>query len=75
MREVKAEIDKSGKVRIEFIGFRGDECAEERERIRKIMQDLGVTLEIKEVRKKTAQEILGELRLSGEKTRERLGVT
>jgi hypothetical protein len=39
------------------------------------MQDLGVTLEIKEVRKKTAQEILGELRLSGEKTRERLGVT
>jgi len=74
MKQVKAEINKNGRVRIEFIGFRGDECAEERERLRKIMQDLGVILEVKEVRRKTAEEILSELRLGGEKTRGRLGV-
>jgi len=74
MKQVKAEINKDGKIRIEFIGFRGNECVEERERLRKIMQDLGVILEVKEIRRKTEQEILSELKLSGEKTRERLGV-
>jgi hypothetical protein len=76
MREVKAEIDKSGKVRIEFIGFEGDECIEECERLRKIMHDLGVILEVIEVKEKTPQQILNEIRrLSEKKAGERLGVT
>lgn len=61
MRKVKAEIDKSGKVRIEFIGFVGEECVEERERLRKIMLDFGVMLETEEIVKKPAQQISREV--------------
>jgi|FaiFalFF_MnMetaG_3_1042247.scaffolds.fasta_scaffold02470_4 hypothetical protein len=60
MREVKAKIDKDGKVSIEFTGFIGDECVEEREQLRKILLDLGVVIEAREIRKKSERQLLGE---------------
>jgi hypothetical protein len=57
MKQVRAEIDTSGMVSVEFINFRGDECLDEREKLRKILLSLGVLLEQKEIRKKTAEQI------------------
>jgi hypothetical protein len=73
MREVRAEIDKDGRVSIEFTGFVGDECVEERERLRKILLDFGVIIEAREIRKKSEYQLLGETgsikRRAGEKSR------
>ena len=69
MKKVKAEISRNGKVSIEFIGFRGEECADERERLRKIMLDFGIMLEPKRIEKKTAQQIAREVAFSEEETK------
>lgn len=61
MRKVKAEIDRHGKVNIEFIGFKGDECTDERERLRKVMLDFGVMLDPEKIQKKTALQISREV--------------
>jgi hypothetical protein len=69
MKKVKAEIGKNGKVSIEFIGFKGEECTDERERLRKVMLDFGVMLEPKKIEKKTAQQIAREVAFGKEGTR------
>jgi len=61
MRGIKAKINKNGKVYIEFIGFVGEECSDERERLRKIMLDFGVMLEKERITKKTIQQISKEV--------------
>lgn len=68
MRGIIAEIGKNGKVKIEFIGFVGEECSDERERLRKIMLDFGVTLETERITKKTNEQISKEIAGSEEKT-------
>ena len=56
MRKVKVEINPNGRVSLEFIGFVGEECKEERERLRRIMLEFGVMLESEKITKKTAQQ-------------------
>lgn len=68
MRGIMAKIDRNGKVSIEFIGFVGGECSEERERLQKIMVDFGVMLETERITKKTIQQISKEVAGSEEKT-------
>jgi len=68
MRGIMAKIGRDGKVSIEFIGFVGEECSEERERLRKIMVDFGVMLEIERITKKRIQQISKELAGNEEKT-------
>jgi len=57
MRKIKAEINPNGKLSLEFIGFIGEECREERDRLRKIMVDFGVMLESEKITKKSAQQV------------------
>lgn len=73
MRGIIAKIERNGKVSIEFIGFVGEECSEERERLRKIMVDFGVMLETERITKKTIQQISNEVAGSEEKTGVTLG--
>ena len=58
MRKIKAEINPNGKLSLEFIGFVGEECTEEQQRLRKIMLDFGVTLEPEKITKKTVQQLV-----------------
>lgn len=69
MRKIKAEINPNGKLALEFIGFVGEECREERERLRKIMVDFGVMLEPEEITKKSAQQITLETSVTEQKIR------
>lgn len=70
MRKIKAEINTKGKLSLEFIGFVGEECREERERLRKIMVDFGVMLEPEKITKKSTQEITLETKVTEQKKRE-----
>jgi len=69
MKKVKAKISRNGEVSIEFIGFRGEECTDERERLRKILLDFGIVLEPKRIEKKTAKQIASEIASSEEETK------
>jgi len=71
MRSIVAKIDKNGKVHIEFIGFVGEECSDEREQLRKVMLDFGVMLETEKITKKTIQQISKEIAGSEEE----IGIT
>jgi hypothetical protein len=68
MRKIRAEISRGGEVSIEFIGFKGEECADERERLRKVMSDFGIMLEPIKIKKKTVQQMAREVVLSEETT-------
>jgi len=57
MKKVKAEVSPNGKVSLEFVGFAGEGCTEERQRLRKILLDLGLVLELEKITKKTFQQI------------------
>ena len=70
MRKIKAEINPNGKLSLEFIGFIGEECTEERQRLRKVMVDFGVTLEPEKIAKKTAQQIAMETKMLGQRKKE-----
>jgi hypothetical protein len=60
MRKVIAEVSPDGKIGLEFVGFAGDECTEERQRLRKILLDLGLMLEPEKITKKSSQQITTE---------------
>jgi hypothetical protein len=68
MKKVEAVVSRDGEVSIEFIGFKGEECTDERERLRKVMLDFGIMLDPKKIEKKTAQQIAREVAF-GEETR------
>ena len=61
MRRVKAEINRDGTVNLEFIGFVGAECSEERERLRDVLLGLGVVLEPQKITKKNNEQIALEI--------------
>jgi hypothetical protein len=52
MKEVKIRIKKDGTTEIETSGFKGNECLEETDRILKQADDLGISLEVKDRKKK-----------------------
>jgi len=56
------EIDEKGDVKIEFVGFPGNSCSEERERIREILLGLGVELDPEEIQRKSSEQIARELK-------------
>jgi len=64
MRKIRAEIKANGKTSLDFIGFVGEQCTEEEERIRKAMLDLGVMLEPKRIKIKTDRQIGEEIKHS-----------
>ena len=57
MKKVIGEVSPAGEVSLEFVGFPGEECTEERQRLRKVLLDLGLELELEKITKKTFQQI------------------
>ncbi len=44
MGRIKVHIDKTGKVKLDFIGFRGKSCFNESDKLKEILAKYGLTL-------------------------------
>lgn len=66
MRKIEAEIDLAGKLCLEFIGFAGEDCEEERERLRRVLVESGVALKLEQIKRKSSSQILEEKRENSE---------
>ncbi len=60
-KEVDVKIDRRGRVETDFKGFRGVDCLEEAERLRRVLVGLGLEIEVTEARQKTDAEIMAEI--------------
>lgn len=69
MKKVVVEINEQGEIKIEFVGFVGSACSDERERIKKILLGWGIDLTPKEIRKKTPEQIASEVKRGEQLTR------
>ena len=49
MREIRVEINSSGKVRILYQGFQGGECFEEAKRLYNLLRSKGVQVTLEQV--------------------------
>jgi len=58
--KVKAKVNRKGKLSLEFIGFTGDDCVAEREKLKAQMLSLGVPLVPDKVVEKTRQQTIDE---------------
>lgn len=56
-RKIKTRIETDGKFEVDFIGFIGEECTDERERLRKILIDSGVETHPEKIIKKHLHQI------------------
>jgi hypothetical protein len=61
MKQIRVQVGVEGEVDLEFAGFAGEECAEAREELRKVLLGLGVMLDPQEIRKKSPSDISEEL--------------
>lgn len=52
MKEIKTFIGNDGTTTIETTGFKGKACVEETDRILKDLEDLGISVAVKEEKKK-----------------------
>jgi hypothetical protein len=73
MKCVRAEIDRNGKVSLEFIGFQGEECTEERGRLQEALEALGVALDPERIRRKSSAEMATEVSTAERPRGEELG--
>lgn len=67
MKKLKVEVDPKGTVNLEFSGFKGEECTEERERLRRALLDLGVMLETEKIEKKSPEQLASEITATKDK--------
>lgn len=62
MKKVRWEVGPTGRVvNLELTGFMVGECTEERERLRKVLLDLGVLLEPEKIKTKSPEQIVSEI--------------
>ena len=71
-RQIEVTVDRQGRIRVNFIGFRGPECQEEAEMLRRALRDLGLMAVPLHVEEKSEEEMLAETR-EPEEARERGG--
>ena len=62
-QRVEIAIDPEGKMKMEFIGFAGEECYDEAERIQKALAGLGIKTSAVETMRKPGGQIEAELGL------------
>jgi hypothetical protein len=67
MKKIKAEVDTNGHLNLEFAGFAGEECIKERERLRQVLVDLGVSFTRQGIKRKSSSQISQELSQSSTK--------
>lgn len=70
---MRAEIGADGAVSIEFVGFEGELCAEERDRLRGALEALGILIEPERIKRKSPQQIASEVSTSTQGPRSELG--
>lgn len=74
MGKIKVEISRNGDIQLEFVGFVEKECEEERERLRNVLSNYGVTLSPKNITKKKPEQITSETKTTAQKkTRAEVG--
>ena len=60
-RRIEVSIDKKGQVQVEFIGFVGDTCFDEAERLQAVLAKMGLKVDVEQVIRKSAGQIEHEL--------------
>ncbi len=60
-QKIEVEIGPDGKIKMEFIGFAGDECYDEAERVQGILSGLGVKADVLSTHRKPGGQIEAEL--------------
>lgn len=61
MKRIKAMIHDDGEINLEFVGFKGDECTETREKLQEILLEFGVKLNPEKIMKKSPSQISPEI--------------
>lgn len=67
---IEIRVDERGRLRVEFIGFAGELCLEEAERLQKVLSGLGLKVTVSDLEMKTAAQIEQELGIEGRPSRE-----
>lgn len=57
MKKITARIGPSGRIVLEFTGFVGDECMEERQRLARTLVEFGLMLDTEKLERKDARQI------------------
>lgn len=62
MRRIEVTVDRQGRITANFIGFRGNECEDEAEALRRALRSLGLVALPFQVLRKSEEEIVAETR-------------
>ncbi len=60
-QQVEVEITSEGRLRMEFIGFAGEECYDEAEKIQSMLKGLGIKANVIKTQRKPGGQIEAEL--------------
>lgn len=56
-KKITIIVDEDGEIKRDFQGFNGDDCLKEAKKIDEVMEDAGIIIENKKIRKKTQLEM------------------
>lgn len=60
--KIEVTVDRQGRLTVNFVGFRGTECEEEAEALRRALRSLGLAVLPLQVVAKTEEEMRAEIR-------------
>lgn len=61
MPENRIIVDEKGNIQVDFYGYEGDACLKAEERLKKVLEELGLHVEVKSSEPKTQAQIQAEL--------------
>jgi acetate kinase len=61
LKKITAKIRPNGRIIIEFTGFVGEECMEERQRFARTLMEFGLMLDTEKIERKSARQIAKEI--------------
>lgn len=61
-RGMRVTVDRQGEVHVDLIGYRGDACQTEEERLRDVLASLGLAVQVDGERAKSSAETAAEVR-------------
>jgi len=65
-RKIEVSIGDDGQVEVEFIGFAGDDCFDEAERLQDVLARMGLKVDVQDIVTKSAAQIEEELGIEAE---------
>lgn len=48
MKSIKVEVDETGSVKVDFFGYVGDSCFQDEEKLRRVLEQFGLTVQVQE---------------------------